>query len=100
MLLEGIFPAITTPFQADGRVHWHNLERNVERYSRTPVSGVVVLGSTGEAVMLNDEETRQVLRRAREAAFPQKVLIAGVGRESLRETLALAEEAAKHDYDV
>jgi dihydrodipicolinate synthase/N-acetylneuraminate lyase len=99
MLLEGIFPAITTPFLPDGRLYLRKLEANVERYSRAPLAGLVVLGSTGEAVMLDDEESREVLRTARGAASPQKVLLAGVGRESAAATLKLAEVAAEQQYD-
>src|SRR5579875_1509530 len=99
MLLEGIFPAITTPFLADGRLYLRKLEENVERYSRAPVSGIVVLGSTGEAVMLDDDESREVLRTASQAASPQKVLLAGTGRESAAATLKLAECAADLNYD-
>ena len=73
MLLEGVFAAIPTPFQPDGRPHWHHLERSVERYCRSPLAGLVVLGSTGEAVMLNDEETRDALRVARDAAADDRV---------------------------
>lgn len=100
MLLSGIFPPITTPFYPDGNVYFKKLEHNVERYSRTPVAGVVVLGSTGEAVMLSDSERRDVLRSAREAAAPSKVLIAGTGIESAVETLRLTEHAAELGYDV
>jgi 4-hydroxy-2-oxoglutarate aldolase len=99
MLLEGIFAAITTPFYPDTRLYLRKLEHNVERYSRTPLSGLVVLGSTGEAVMLGDNETREVFHTAREAAAHDKVLIAGVGRESVVETLKLAEFAAEQSYD-
>ena len=62
MLLNGILPALTTPFYADGRLYLKKLEHNVERYTRGPITGLVVIGSTGEAVMLNCEEQRQVLR--------------------------------------
>jgi len=99
MLLEGIFPAVTTPFYPDGRLYRKKLEYNVERYSRTPVAGLVLLGSTGEAVMLSDEESRTVLQVARESAAPEKALLAGVARESLLETLRLAEFAADQQYD-
>lgn len=99
MLLEGVFPPVTTPFYPDARLYLKKLEHNVERYSRTPVAGLTVLGSTGEAVMLNDEESRQVLHHARSAAAPEKVLIAGVARESLAATLDLAEYAADLHYD-
>ena len=90
MLLEGIFSAATTPFYPDGRLYLKKLEHNVDRYSRTPIAGIVILGSTGEGVMLGDEETREVLRTAREAGSPEKVLLAGVGRESALETIKLA----------
>jgi 4-hydroxy-2-oxoglutarate aldolase len=100
MLLHGIFPPITTPFYPEGNVYFKKLEANVERYSRTPVAGIVVLGSTGESIMLSDEERRDVLKTAREAAAPNKVLIAGTGIESAIETLRLTEYAAKLGYDV
>jgi dihydrodipicolinate synthase/N-acetylneuraminate lyase len=100
MLLQGIFPPITTPFYPEGNVYYKKLEHNVERYSKTPVAGIVVLGSTGEAILLSDEERREVLRVAREAAAPNKVLIAGTGIESAIETLRLTEFAAELGYDV
>src|ERR1044071_2274752 len=100
MLLHGIFPPITTPFYPDGNVYFKKLEANVERYSRTPVAGIVVLGSTGEAIMLSDQERRDVLKSARYAAAPSKVLIAGTGIESAIETLRLTEYAAELGYDV
>lgn len=100
MLLQGIFPAITTPFYPDGKLYLKKLEHNVDRYSRTPVSGMVVLGSTGETVMLSDEEQREVLRIVREVAADEKVLVAGVGQESAINTLTLIEVVAKLGYDV
>src|ERR1043166_9171724 len=100
MLLQGIFPAVTTPFYPDGAVYYKKIEHNIDRYSRTPIAGMVVLGSTGEAVMLSDEERREVLRATAEVASPEKVLIAGTGAESVIETLRLTEIAAKFSYDV
>jgi 4-hydroxy-2-oxoglutarate aldolase len=99
MLLQGIFPPLTTPFYPDGKVYFKKLEHNVERYSRTPVAGMVLLGSTGETVMLSDEERNQVFKTAREAAAPHKVLIAGTGMESAVETLRLTEYCAGLGYD-
>src|ERR1700692_4218895 len=100
MLLRGIFPPITTPFYPDDNVYFKKLESNVERYSRTPCAGIVVLGSTGEAILLSDEERRDVLKAVRAAAAPNKVLIAGTGIESAIETLRLTEYAAELGYDV
>jgi dihydrodipicolinate synthase/N-acetylneuraminate lyase len=99
MLLDGIFAAVTTPFYPDERVYFRKLEANMAHYSRSLLSGMVVLGSTGEAVMLDDGESCDVLRVAAEATAPEKVLIAGVARESVRATIALAEAAAEFHYD-
>lgn len=100
MFLPGIFPALTTPFYPDGRVYYKKLEHNVDRYSRTPAAGMVALGSTGEAVMLSEEEQRGILRVAIEVAAPEKVMVAGVGHESALQTLSFAEYAASLGYDV
>ncbi len=100
MLLHGIFPPITTPFYPDGKVYFRKLEQNVEQYSRGPIAGIVVEGSTGEAILLSDEERRDVLKSARDAAANEKVLIAGTGIESAIETLRLTEYAAELGYDV
>ena len=100
MLLTGIFPALTTPFYPDGRLYLKKLEHNVDRYSRTPIAGMTILGSTGEVVMLSEEEQRDVLRVAVEVAAPEKVLLAGVGHESAIKTVEAAEFVAKLNYDV
>jgi len=99
MLLHGIFPPITTPFYPDGEVYYKKLEANVERYSRTPVAGIVVQGSTGEAILLSDQERRDVFKAAMAAASPNKVMIAGTGIESAHETLRLTEYTATLGYD-
>ncbi len=99
MLLEGIFPAVTTPYYPDGRLYLRKLEHNMERYSRTPAVGMVVLGSTGEAMLLDDAESREVLHTAAPAATPEKVLVAGVGRGSAIATIRAAEYAAQLGYD-
>jgi dihydrodipicolinate synthase/N-acetylneuraminate lyase len=99
MLLEGIFAAVTTPFYPNEQVYLRKLEANMARYSRSLLAGMVVLGSTGEAVALDDAESLDVLRVAGEATAPEKLLIAGVGRESVKATLELAEAAARLRYD-
>jgi len=100
MFLHGIFPPITTPFYPDGKIYHRKLEQNVEHYSRTPTAGIVVLGSTGEAILLSDDERREALKTARDAAANEKVLIAGTGIESAIETLRLTEYAYDIGYDV
>ena len=99
MLLEGLFISVTTPFYADGACYWRKLEHNVDRYSRTPAAGLVVLGPRSEASGLSDEELRESLRVASEAAAKEKVLIAGVGAGSVAGAVRIAEQAAEAKFD-
>jgi len=99
MLLDGLHLPLTTPFYPDGRLNVPKLEHNVARYSKTPAAGLVALGGTAEATLLSEEETRQVLRSVVGAATEDKVLIAGVSRDSVGGTLDFAEWAAEFGYD-
>jgi dihydrodipicolinate synthase/N-acetylneuraminate lyase len=99
MLLEGLHIPLTTPFHSDGRLHSRKLASNVARYSKAPAAGLIVLAPSGEPTLLSDEETREVLATAANAAAPEKVLIAGIARDSVAATLAVAAFAATQDYD-
>jgi 4-hydroxy-2-oxoglutarate aldolase len=99
MLLEGLHIPLTTPFHPDGRLNPRKLAVNVERYSRTPAAGLIVCGPSGEPTLLTDEETREALRTAAGAAAAEKVLVAGISRDSISATLELAEFAAELRYD-
>jgi 4-hydroxy-2-oxoglutarate aldolase len=98
MQLNGVIPPICTPFEESGEVHYDALRQNIAGYIRAGLRSFVVLGSTGEAPMLSEDEKRQVLQVAREAADGCQ-LIAGTGVESVKETLALIHHAAALSYD-
>jgi len=99
MLLEGLHLPLTTPFYSDGRLNLRKIEHNVDRYSRTPVAGLAILAENGEAVLLSDDETREALATAMTAAAETKVMIAGVSRGSVAETVKLAEFSGSVGYD-
>jgi 4-hydroxy-2-oxoglutarate aldolase len=98
MEFRGIFPALTTPFEADGWVSLGGLKENIRRYNKTGLAGYLVLGSTGEAVMLQRAEEDAVLAAVKEVAAPEKLLIAGTGAESTAETIARTKRAAALGY--
>ena len=60
MDLSGVYPALITPFAADGTVSLADLKYNLHRYNGTDLAGYVVLGSTGESVLFSREETLNV----------------------------------------
>lgn len=99
MRFEGVFAALTTPFAADGSVALDRLGENIARYNRTHLRGYVVVGSTGESVLLGWEEIDRIWATAREFAAPGKLLIAGAGVDSTSETIARARRAAELGYD-
>ncbi len=98
MKLQGIFPPIATPFDYNGEIYPSKVQHNVEKWNRTSLSGYVVMGSTGESVMLTPEEKYQMWELVAKYAAPEKLLIAGTGMESVRETVALTNRAAEMGY--
>jgi len=100
--LGGIIIPAVTPFDKNGELLLDSLKANFEVWNKTDVSGIMCLGSNGEFRMLSDDESFAVIATAAECADPSKTLIAGVGRESLYQTLAFirrVEEAnLKVDY--
>jgi 4-hydroxy-tetrahydrodipicolinate synthase len=100
MVVRGIFPALVTPFHSDETVDVEAVKENIRRYNQTKLAGHVVLGSTGESVMLSRDDGDAVLAAVKEAAAPEKLLIAGTGVESTAETIACTKRAAALGYQL
>ena len=98
MKLQGIYPPIATPFDSSGDLYRAKVRHNVEKWNLTGLSGYVVCGSTGESVMLTTEEKVHLWGWVAEYAAPEKLLIAGTGLESVRETVDLTNRAADLGY--
>lgn len=94
MNIAGIYPPITTPFNGDGDVDFDALRLNIGRHISTPVAGIVVLGTNGEAPLLTESEGDRVIEVAREAVPRDRMLIAGTGRDSTRSAIQAARRAA------
>jgi 4-hydroxy-2-oxoglutarate aldolase len=95
----GIYTPIATPFRDDGTVDERALAANVSRWMTTPLTGLVVLGSNGEAASLEDDEADRVVEIVRAGAPASRPLIAGTGRESTRATIAATRRAAAAGVD-
>ena len=96
---SGVFTPIVTPFTSDDTVDEAALRRNVDRWMGTPLTGLVVLGSNGEAAQLDDAEADRVVEIVRERVPSDRPLIAGTGRESTRDTIAATARAAAAGVD-
>jgi len=98
MKLQGIFPPITTPFDHAGNLYAAKVQHNIEKWNRTTLAGYVVTGSTGESVLLTAQEKVELWEMVARHAAPEKLLIAGTGVESVRETVCLTNRAAELGY--
>ena len=98
MKLHGIIPPIATPFDHNGDLYKVKVQHNVEKWNRTGLAGYVVCGSTGESVHLTTEEKLKLWDWVAEYAASDKILLAGTGMESVRETVALTNAAADRGY--
>lgn len=98
--LAGVYPALTTPFGADGSVSLEGMKHNIERYNKIALAGYVVLGSTGESVLLRSKEIEGILEVVKQTAAAGKKLIAGTGAESTAETIERTQRAAALGYHV
>jgi 4-hydroxy-2-oxoglutarate aldolase len=95
----GVFTPIVTPFLADGTIDRDGARRNVARWIATPLTGLVVLGSNGEAPQLEDAEADWMIDIVRSEVPGHRPLIAGTGRESTKATIAATRRAAAAGVD-
>jgi len=97
--LAGVFPPIPTPFDERGEVDDRALLENLAHWNTYPLRGYVVLGTNGEAALMDADERAHVLAVAREGIPKERLLIAGTGCQSTRETMAMTARAARCGAD-
>jgi 4-hydroxy-2-oxoglutarate aldolase len=95
----GVFTPIVTPFDGADRLDEAGLRRNVQRWMKSPLTGLVALGSNGEAPQLDEDEADRVIDLVRAEVPSDRTLIAGTGRESTKATIAATRRAATAGVD-
>ncbi len=85
-------PAVST-FDAKGDLDRTAFQFNLDAHLAHGVDGVLVAGSSGESALLDDDDRRALLAWARERVPANKWLLAGIGSESTRQTIARAHDA-------
>jgi dihydrodipicolinate synthase/N-acetylneuraminate lyase len=98
--LTGVYIPSVSPFEAgSGDLDLDAFGANLSSWSAHPISGIVVGGSTGEALLLDVDERRRSWETAREIMGSGLLLIAGTGAESTRGTIELTRLAAVSGAD-
>src|SRR5262245_55332211 len=99
MKLAGVFAPIPTPFDERDQVDTTRLTKALARWVARPITGFIVLGSNGEAVLMDDFEADRVIVTAREAVPRGRPFIVGTGRESTQAAIRACKRAAEHGAD-
>lgn len=82
---SGLFIPCTTPFdKSTGDIAVVHFRNNIRRWLEEPIDGYVLFGSTGEGVLIDDDEKLQLIRYARELIPPGLKLVVGVTADSTR----------------
>ena len=90
---------MATIFGSDGELDLGGFRANLERYATSALDGIVVLGSNGEYPLLDRSEKLRLIETAVNTIDGRRVVMAGTGAESTRETIALTREAADLGID-
>jgi 4-hydroxy-2-oxoglutarate aldolase len=99
MKLDGVLAPIPTPFDHEDRVDTRRLTSALTKWVDRPLHGFVVLGSNGEAVLIDDFEADRIIVAAREAVPRDRTFIVGTGRESTQAAIRASKRAAEHGAD-
>jgi len=92
--ISGILPALTTPFE-NGVLSPARLKSNIEKYNKVDLSGYLVLGSTGEGILMDETERLTAIETVRSAAGDGKIVVAGTGAQSTRATIEFTNQAGR-----
>lgn len=98
-MFHGIYAPIPTPFNSSGEIAWGKLRENLNWWAKSSLHGLVVAGTNGEAVLLEDDEKAELFSFVRENFPGEKKIIAGTGCESAKETFKLIRFAADSGAD-
>ena len=92
--MSGAFAAMFTPFDKKGRVNEEAIDALIEHGLKGVLKGFYLTGSSGEGMLLTNEERVLVYRRAVKAAKGRCKLIAQVGCVRTDDSVMLAKAAA------
>lgn len=98
--LKGVFPVLITPMNEDFSVNYDGMKENVKHYLEQKVSGIVIVGSTGEFVSLDDEEKMKIVEMVGSMVKDTDTqLLVGISDERTDKALKFAAHAEEHHAD-
>ena len=98
-IFEGSGVAIATPFLENGNVDWNSLENLIDWQIEEGTDAIVIVGTSGEASTLYDEEHIEVIGHAVKCTKGRVPVIAGVGSNHTEHGIKLSKGAEKSGAD-
>lgn len=95
MKWQGVFPAMTTAFNADLSIDHKAVAKQTSWLISNGCKGIVALGSLGESATLSFDEKVAILRTCAGALADKAPLVAGIASLSTMEAIELAKAAQK-----
>ncbi|MDR8397265.1 MULTISPECIES: dihydrodipicolinate synthase family protein [Paraburkholderia] len=95
----GAMPAITTPFDDNGKIDENELGDVIERHLALGATGVVVGGCTGEFWAMTAAERSRLFAVSKAVIGTRGTLIAGTGMIGVEDTIALTLQAEQAGCD-
>jgi 4-hydroxy-tetrahydrodipicolinate synthase len=95
----GSWPALVTPFTDEDKVNFEVLRQLVNFHAENESNGVLLLGSTGEAILLSQEERSKIIDVVIDEANSSIPVMVGVAAMTTRQTIKNAEYAKEVGAD-
>lgn len=96
---SGMWPALVTPFGADGKPALDVVEKLVDLFAKQGLDGLYVTGSTGQWPLLTVEERQGIVERCVKASAGRIPIMAHIGAVATDDAVTLAKHAAKVGAD-
>ena len=99
IIWKGVFPAVTTKFNADESIDFEAFDKNVEAQIEAGAKGIILGGTLGEASALTDDEKTDLLKHTVQVVDKRAYVILNIGEQTTKAALLCADNAEKYGAD-
>ena len=96
-MMTGVWVPLVTPFK-DGAVDLPSYRRLIEHYIGQGVSGLVPLGTTGEAPTLDDGEADAIVAETVETVAGRVPIFVGIGGNATAKVIQTIKRLGRHEF--
>lgn len=98
-LWQGVYPALLTPFTAEGTIDYEMFKKNFLAQIDAGVSGIIIAGTLGEASTLSTQEKFDLLVFAKQHVPAHIPVVLNIAEQATAEAVGIVEEAERLSAD-